>query len=190
MINKNKWINSLPQNTLKINETINYLDEDRWLKTISKKDKYSSAKKNSLLGVFFILGLILVSLVKNETRTLQKEINNLQASVEIIRFNLNQATLDNEVITSPENISFLAKQYLNSDLTFYKRSQIKSLKYNHNTFYDLKKITKKEKDNFKNKIEEKTKDISKLKTLYKQPKLIPGKIKKHVGSKIKKKKVS
>ena len=130
----------------------------------------------------------MVSVVKNETRTLQKEINGLQASVEIIKFNLNQAILDNEVITSPENISFLAKQHLNSDLTFYKRSQIKSLNNDYSTFSDLKKIKKKGKDNLANKIKEKKLDIAKLQTLYHEPKLIPNKIKKHVGSKIEKKK--
>ena len=72
MINKDKWINSLPKNTLKSEASVNHLDEDIWLNTISKKDKYSSAKKNSLLGILFIFGLILVSVVKNETRTLQK----------------------------------------------------------------------------------------------------------------------
>jgi hypothetical protein len=70
---------------------------------------------------------MIVSAVKNETRNLQKEINNLQASINITQFNLDRATLDNEVLTSPENISRLAKEYLYSDFRVYKKSQIKNL---------------------------------------------------------------
>ena len=57
----------------------------------------------------------------------KKIINNLEASINVIKFNLDQAILDNEVITSPENISLLAKEYLNIDLVSYKISQIKQL---------------------------------------------------------------
>ena len=38
--------------------------------------------------------------------------------------------MDHEVITSPENISKLAKEHLNTDLTFYKKYQIKNLNRN------------------------------------------------------------
>ena len=99
MINNDKWINSLPKNTPSLNKTIDYSDSEKWLNTIPKKDKYSSAKKKSFLGVLFIFGLILVSVVKNETRALQKEIDSLQSSVEVVKFNLDEAILDNEVIT-------------------------------------------------------------------------------------------
>ena len=40
---------------------------------------------------------------------------------------LHRASLDHEVITSPENISRLAKEYLDSDFLTYNKSQIKSL---------------------------------------------------------------
>ena len=40
---------------------------------------------------------------------------------------MNQAILDNEVITSPENISRFAKEYLNTNFVFYKKSQIRQL---------------------------------------------------------------
>ena len=153
-----------------------------------KKRTVSALGKYSFIAGMFIFGLLFVSAVKNETRNLEKEINTLTALNNAIKFNLDQAILDNEVITSPENISFLAKQHLNSDLTFYKRSQIKSLNNDYSTFSDLKKIKKKGKDNLANKIKEKKLDIAKLQTLYHEPKLIPNKIKKHVGSKIEKKK--
>ena len=70
------------------------------------------------MAVLFVCGLLFVSVIKNETRNLEKEINSLRASNNVIKFNLDQAILDNEVITSPENISRLAKEYLNTDLVF------------------------------------------------------------------------
>ena len=76
------------------------------------------------MNSFIVCGLLFVSVVKNETRNLQKEINNLETSINLIKFNLDQAFLDNEVITSPENISRLAKEYLNINFISYKRSQI------------------------------------------------------------------
>ena len=80
-----------------------------------------------MLTVVFICGLIFVSIVKNETRNLQKKINNLEASINLIKFNLEQTFLDHEIITAPENISLLARKHLDIDLTPYKRSQIKKL---------------------------------------------------------------
>ena len=88
------------------------------------------------------MGLILVSAIKNGTRNLQKEINNLEASVNVIKFNLDQAILDNEVITSPEYISLLAKEYLSIDLVSYKRSQIKQLNGENKKFTKINKIKK------------------------------------------------
>ena len=127
MIDKSKWINTLPDSSFKNDEEINKLDFEKWTNTIPKKNSYNSIKKYSLLSVLFVSGLLLVSIVKNETRGLQKEINELEASISIINFNLEQAILDNEVITSPENISKLAQEYLNNDLIYYKKSQIKNL---------------------------------------------------------------
>merc|ERR1712093_859308 len=85
-----------------------------------------SVKKYSFMTIIFVCGLLFVSVVKNQTRNLEKEISYLKASINSIEFNLNQAILDNEVITSPENISKLAKEYLNNDLEYYKKSQIKN----------------------------------------------------------------
>ena len=141
MINKDKWINSLPNNNKKPNYEFSQVDNERWERTISKNNeqennyrwedttptekKYSILKKYSTISVLFICGLVFVSIVKNETRNLEKIINNLKASNKIIKFNLDQAILDNEVITSPENISRLAKEYLNTNYVAYKKSQIK-----------------------------------------------------------------
>ena len=116
MINRDKWIGSLPNVNTEFNKTTNQLDHDRWINTIPKKNKYSSVNKNtygsvkkySLIVTLFVCGLLFVSAIKNETRNVQKIINNLETSINVIKFNLDQAILDNEVITSPENISLLA----------------------------------------------------------------------------------
>ena len=55
-------------------------------------------KVNLLFNFFCMLLLIFVSAVKNETRNLQKEINDLQASISQINFNLNQAILSLKMI--------------------------------------------------------------------------------------------
>ena len=174
MINHHKWINTLPKAKKEIIETINQLDYENPLNKVPQKDSYSSVKKYTLLTVVFICGLIFVSIVKNETRNLQKKINNLEASINLIKFNLEQTFLDHEIITAPENISLLARKHLDIDLTPYKRSQIK--KFNDKN----EKVTK---------IEKKEKNIQKFKKLYSQPKSIPSKIKNHVTSRIEEKKI-
>ena len=209
MINQDKWISSLPKINTRFSKTTNQLDHGRWINTIpqkentiSKKDKYNSVKKYSSMLILFVCSLLFVSAAKNETRNLQKEINNLETSINVIKFNLDQAILDNEVITSPENISLLAKEYLNTDLVFYKRSQIKQLNDKTEKFAKINKI-KKEKINEKKsknlsvsiksqiakKIEEKKTEIRKLQELYSNPKSIPGEIKTEIAQQIEEKKV-
>ena len=152
--------------------------------------------------ILFVCGLLFVSAVKNETRNLQKEINNLETFINEIKFNLDQAILDSEVITSPENISLLAKEYLNIDLVSYEKSQIKRLNDENEKFAKVSKIKKEEvnKKNVKDlsdsikthvakKFEEKKAEIRKLQELYSNPKSIPDEIKTQVAIKIKEKKV-
>jgi len=177
MINHHKWISTLPKAKKEIIETINQLDYENPLNKVPKKDSYSSVKKYTLLTVAFICGLVFVSLVKNETRNLQKEINNLEASIKLIKFNLEQTFLDHEIITAPENISLLARKHLDIDLTPYKRSQIKKLDADNEKIVKINK-TKKEKTN-----------IQKFKKLYSDPKSIPSEIKTQVTSRIQEKKV-
>ena len=209
MINRDKWINSLPNINTEFNKITNQLDHDRWVNTIPKKNTYSSVNKNtyssvkkySLIVTLFVCGLLFVSAIKNETRNLQKIINNLEASINVIKFNLDQAILDNEIITSPENISLLAKEYLSIDLVSYKRSQIKQLNDENKKFTKVNKI-KKEKinkkkiknlsDNIKTqvtkRIEIKKTEIRKLQELYYNPKSIPKEIKTQVAVQIEEKK--
>ena len=209
MINRDKWIGSLPNVNTEFNKTTNQLDHDIWINTIPKKNTYSSVKKNtyssvkkySIIVTLFVCGLLFVSAIKNETRNLQKIINNLEASINVIKFNLDQAILDNEIITSPENISLLAKEYLSIDLVSYKRSQIKQLNDENKKFTKVNKI-KKEKinkkkiknlsDNIKTqvtkRIEIKKTEIRKLQELYYNPKSIPKEIKTQVAVQIEEKK--
>ena len=177
MINHDKWINTLPRT----NNPMLEIDYERWEKTIPQKRTSISVKKYSLMILFFVFGLLFVSAVKNKTRNLQKEINNLEASISIIKYNLDQAILDNEVITSPENISILAKEYLDKDLTFYKRSQVKHLDDKNENLNqiesrnekNLEKLQVEIKTQVVKKIEEKKAEIRKLQDLYNNPELIP-----------------
>ena len=137
MINHKKWISSLPKINKEISKTINQLDHENSINSIPKKDSYNSVKKYTLLTVLFTCGLIFVSIVKNETRNLQKDINNLETSINLIKFNLDQAFLDHEIITSPENISRLSEEYLESAFTSYKHTQIKLLNKEEEIFNNL-----------------------------------------------------
>ena len=202
MINQDKWISSLPKKNIEFNQTTGQLNNDKWINTIPKKNKYNSIKKYSLISTLFVCGLLFVSAVKNETRNLQKEINNLKSSIDVIKFNLHQTILDNEVITSPENISLLAREYLNIDLASYRKSQIKKLSKENEAFERVSKI-KKEKTNgkkiknlqdnikkqFAKKIEKKKTEIRKLQELYSNPDTLPDEIKNQVAIKIKEKKI-
>ena len=177
MINQYKWISSLSKVNTKFSKTTNTLNHKKWTSTIPKKDTYNSVKKYSFMTILFVCGLIFVSIVKNETRNLQKEINNLETSINLIKFNLDQTFLDHEIITSPENISLLAKKHLDIDLEPYKRSQIKQLNTENQK---LAKI---------NKTEIKKTKIQKFKKIYLHPKSIPNEIKTHVAKRIEEKKV-
>ena len=197
MINSDKWINSLPNVNAKAEEESFQIDHNKWENTIPKKNTFNSVRKYSFMTIVFVFGLIFVSVLKNQTRNLEKEISYLMASISSIEFNLNQAILDNEVITSPENISKLAKEYLGNDLEYYKKHQIKNLN-------DDNKISKKEskKNNVKilnnlpenvkakvtKKIKKKKAELAKLQELYNDPRSIPGEVKTKVAKQIEEKK--
>ena len=197
MINNEKWINSIPKINFKNKEETIQIDNNKWINTIPKKDKYNSVKKYSLITIIFICGLLFVSIIKNQTRNLEKEIYYLKASIGLIEFNLNQAILDNEVITSPENITKLAKEYLNVDLKYYKKSQINNLGKDNGIIKETKKISNtkilnKLPDTVKShvavKIKKKKEELQKLQELYNDPRSIPDEVKTKVAKQIQKKK--
>ena len=193
MINQDKWINSLPKTNIKFNEEINQIDHNKWINTISKKNTYGTVSKYTLMTVLFVCGLLFVSVVKNGTRNLEKEINNLRASVNIVKFNLNQAILDNEVLNSPENISRLAKEHLETDFTSYTKSQIRQLDEDTKNIIKTSKkdnnLSTKIKSGITKKIAKKKTEIRKLQELYSNPGALPGAIKTQVAMKIERKKI-
>ena len=192
MINQDKWISSLPKNNGKLNER-NKIDYSRWVDTIPQKKKYKSpAWKYSFLVILFVCGCYFVSAVKNETRNLEKEIESLRASNGKIKYNLDQAILDNEVITSPENISRLAKEHLSANFISYKKTQIMKLGQNTENSIALNKnnknLSKKIQIKIVKKIEAKKTEIKKLQELYSNPGSIPKEAKKQIANTIEEKK--
>ena len=206
MINQDKWLDSISKTIIKFNKEENQVDHYRWVNTIPQKNTHNNvAWRYPLVVILFVCGLLFVAVVKNKTRNLEKEIYSLRASNNVIKYNLNQAILDNEVITSPENISRLAKEYLNTDFIYYKKSQIRQLyddtaiisklnKKNNN----LSTVKLNEKSNnlstkiksvIKKKIEKKKTEIRKLQELYSNPQSIPGEIKTQVAKSIEEKKI-
>ena len=207
----NRWVNTIPFIGAKFNQEKYKLDSNKWINTLPGKDdntlilsnvinsnpKSSSSKKYSLTIIVFVVGLILVSLIKNKTRDLQKEISTLQASINTLTLDLYQATLEHEVITSPENISRLAREYLESDFTSYRKSQIRQLNGEKKTLTKLeeKKDTKtyKKKSKFKSdeiklqvakKIETTKIELKKLQEISSSPEKFPDEIKLQVAKKI------
>ena len=196
-LNPEKWLNTLPNTNIEINQEEYKLDTKKWVDTLHKRKKDNSIQKYSLVTILFAVGLIFVSVIKNETRNLQKEIDKLEATINIIKFDLYQTTLDHEVITSPENISRLAKEYLESNLVFYKKSQIKQIGR------EEKIITKPENVEIKKNLEQKAKDsknkikliftkkiktkkieLAKLQELYYKPEDIPKELKLQIAKKV------
>ena len=184
MIDNNKWVGTLPFAKNSESDQQQYdAEPDKWINTIPKKNSKKSLKNFSFTLVLFVVGLVLVSTIKNKTRNLQKEITNLQAYINFIDSDLDKTTLDFEVISSPENIKQLAEKYLEVDLIHYKKSQIKNLNenkviVNKSNITQLKKlknksnlkVTKKMQEKLKVKITSKIKDKkTELKELYENP---------------------
>ena len=193
MINQKKWISSLPKINSKYDEEVVQVDHSRWTNTIPIKSTYNNVGwKYSLVMVLFVCGLLFVSTVKNKTRNIEKEINNLKASNKLIQFNLNQAILDNEVITSPENIFQLAEEHLESNLVSYKKSQIRELNEDTEAISKLNKkdknLSSKIKSVITKKIAKKKTEIRKLQELYSKPEKLPGEIRIQIVKRIETKK--
>lgn len=193
----NRWLKTLPTNKTLIDDGNNKLNDEKWINTIPSKKTINPIKRYSFTAALFIVGLIFVSVIKNETRSLQKEINNLLASVNALKFDLHKATLDHEVITSPENISQLAKKYLESNFDYYKKNQIKKLREEEINLTKLQKENSSNMLNKKNtnlskeiklkvtkKIEQKKTELKKLQEMYSEPEKLPEEIKITVAKRI------
>lgn len=175
------------------------INPDKWI--IKEKRTISSSKKYSLAIVLFILGLVFVSIIKNEARILQKEINNLQTSIYNLKVDLHEAGLDHEILTSPEHISKLAEKYLDSDFSYYEASQIMQLNQGTKPLKEFKQATHKKKFKKKSKefskeikfqvaqkIEKNKAELKKLHKLYSHPEELPRAIKSKIAENIRVKK--
>ena len=193
MINSEQWKNTIPGINKSDGNTNYDLDPEKWLNTLPnnappKKNKKSFVKSFSTTLVIFLIGLIFVSVIKNKTRTLQKDINDLQASIKNLKIDLKLTTLDYEVITSPENLSEMAKKHLEFELNSYKKSQIRNLKNEDELILESKEIKNQSLTSLvKSKIKTKyKKDMKKVKKLYNEPEKIPEELKMTVTKKIQK----
>ena len=83
--------------------------------------------KNILILMTLISGLIFTSLIKNKTRLLEKELHYLDNETNSLSSNIAEATLDFQYLTTPKHISFLAKDFLDENFSYYTKSQIKKL---------------------------------------------------------------
>ena len=199
-IDPGRWIKTLPNNKKEFNSENFNLDNTKWIDTLPKKNKNISLKSYFITAIFFIIGLAAVSVIKDQTRNLQKEINNLEASINAINQDLYRATLDHDVITSPKNLLILAEKHLETDLISYKKSQIQNLNGKNEVFYlnktskekngkNIKEISKevkyKIKQNVEAKIKEKKVELKKLKEMYSKPEELPVALKAKVEKKIK-----
>ena len=96
--------------------------------------------RNILILITLISGLIFTSLVKNKTRLLEKELLYLDNEINSLNFNLNEASLDFEYLTTPKRISLLVKNFLDENFSYYKESQIKKSIKSENDLAILKKL--------------------------------------------------
>ena len=203
-IDNNKWIDTLPISKTKNSEN-NEMNAEIWVNTIAKKKNEKPYQKNNLsIAVFItvIIGLIFIPVIKNQTRDLQKEINNLRTSINTIEENLHHAVLDHQFITSPENITLLAKEHLDANLSHYKKSQISNLNndalgifssinenYNKINLKNNNNLSKKIKLKVISNIQKKKTELRKLQEIYSKPEKLPEEIKMSVAKKIEKAKL-
>ena len=191
MMDHSKWTDTLPNSNKSVKNESYSLDPNRWTSTIPQKKTNNHIKKYSLTLAVFIFGLVVVSTTKNVTRSLEKEIGSLQASVNKLSFDLHQSSLDYEVITSPENISRLAKEYLETELVSYKKNQIKNLDEESKNLIKSEKKKKnkkfpKVKAEISKRIEQKRVELAKLEELYSKPEKLPNELKLQLANKINK----
>ena len=108
--------------------------------------------KNILILITLISGLIFTSLIKNKTRLLEKELVYLDNEINSLKSNLAEASLDFQYLSTPKHISFLIKNFLDENFSYYKESQIKKLINSEKDLPILKKL--KDKNTFSQLISE------------------------------------
>jgi len=191
MMDNSKWINTLSKIS-KEDEGDFSVDPNVWINTIPPKKNKNIFKKFLVTSIVFVTGIILVTTVKNETRSLQREINGLETSIYYLKTDLRKETLEHEVITSPEYISNLATKHLDEKMVSYKKSQIEILKDEEDKIFSKEETNIKTENKIKLKVVKKInktkKELKKLQDLYQNPKKIPNEIKTTLAQKIEEKK--
>jgi len=196
----NKWVNTLPNSGETSDKEKYELNPYRWvgtlpkIGTLPKKSTNNIFTKYTLMTILFVVGLVSVAIIKNVTKDIQKDIDNLQASITLIKLNLHEATLEHEVITSPENISKLANENLDLQLYHYKKSQIKDLDSKNEQLSvsndqkiinaKNKKLSEEIKLIVEKKINRKKDELKKLQKIYREPEKLPEEVKAQVVKKI------
>ena len=97
--------------------------------------------RNILILITLISGLIFTSLIKNKTRLLEKDLLYLDNEINSLTSILSEASLDFQYLTTPKNISLLAKNFLDENFLYYKKSQIKKSIKAEKDLVILKKLT-------------------------------------------------
>ena len=138
-INSNQWIKTLTLSKKDYEDEHNS-NPEKWIHTLPKEKKHQPIKNYSIITILFVCGLMFVSIIKNDTRNLQKNINIYQKSINNLKADLHKETLDHEIITSPENLVLLAEEHLEYNFITYKKSQIKDLEYEKVQVKSSKKI--------------------------------------------------
>ena len=97
--------------------------------------------RNILILITLISGLIFTSLIKNKTRLLEKDLLYLDNEINSLTSILSEASLDFQYLTTPKNVSLLAKNFLDENFFYYKKSQIKKSIKAAKDLVILKKLT-------------------------------------------------
>ena len=82
--------------------------------------------KSIILFIIFICCLVFTSFIKNNTRSIEKEIVILNQDIKILEKELIETKLEYEYITTPEYLSVLSSNYLFKNLVNYKKENIKN----------------------------------------------------------------
>ena len=85
-------------------------------------------KKYIFLISFFIFGIFFISIIKTETREIEKNIKNINIKIFNLNAELHEARLDYNYLSSPTNISILSEKFFKDELNFYNSKQFSYIK--------------------------------------------------------------
>ena len=88
-------------------------------------------KKYILLIIFFIVGVFSISIIKNETRDIEKEIKNENKKIGDLNSEIYESKLDYNFLSSPKNILTLYENNFDLELTFYNAKQFLYINLNN-----------------------------------------------------------